>query len=270
MNSKGRFIGQNAKLNLTPNQQGYTDLKLSAFYASTAYCFHKKTHEIADGVYGKVIMVSFKADFPKTSEDWKNKIFKFDSKFADVNGANFDSEFYARYKAFQEKLMSKIIPVLKEAEELGPDIVSTIRFVGHGMGGAGYHMSLPSTNPFKNVIHTFGQPRIGNLQSIQSMLAKKLSVFRVTHMNDYLPRLPESNAFLHPPFEIWIESDCNCSSNKGIDKAYLCYGPIDTLTYTYTESNECINAQPLKSKVAHLGPYFQLMMGECPHLEFEE
>ncbi|KAG9283937.1 hypothetical protein G9A89_006775 [Geosiphon pyriformis] len=278
------------KIYLGPDTPGYMDLQISALYASTAYCFKESKDKVANGVYVKaelifnghnqqIIMISFKADFPKTFEDWSNKLFNFDSKFADSNGVNFDSEFYKRYKSLERRLISKIEPILEEAKTLSSGIVDSIRFVGHGMGEvfailAGYHMALQPNNPFEVIVHTFGQPRIGNTQSTsfiwKLMNEGKMDVLRVTHSNDYLPRIPQSSSFLHPPFEMWIESDCNCRANDGNDRVYGCYGPFNEFLDVYIESNECLNGQPTQSKIANLGPYFQHIMGKCPHPDFEE
>ncbi|KAG9293396.1 hypothetical protein G9A89_006681 [Geosiphon pyriformis] len=97
-----------------------------------------------------------------------------------------------------------------------------------------------------------------------------MDVLRVTHSNNYLLRIPQSSSFLHPSFEMWIESDCNCQANNGNNRIYGCYDLFKEFLDVYIESNECLNGQPTQSKIANLGAYFQHIMGKYPHPDFEE
>ncbi|KAK9696483.1 hypothetical protein K7432_012438 [Basidiobolus ranarum] len=102
-------------------------------------------------------------------------------------------------------------------------------------------------NPSKIIIHTFGQPRVGN-QNFAKLVYKTLSnstisnnLIRVTSKNDPVPHLPpDSFGFVHSPHEVYIHwltgktVSCNDGSSATISEDQDCirsYLPVDVISH---------------------------------------
>ncbi|KAG9293812.1 hypothetical protein G9A89_019150 [Geosiphon pyriformis] len=197
-----------------------------------------------------------------------------------------DAEYF---KYFQDGVLSFSKLLKKEAEAI-PFERYQLRFIGHGVGGvlamfaALYLKRIKSMpKPKKLEVYTFGQPRMGN--KLFALYVNRFlpgSVYRVTNMNDFVPKLLKSNTWYHHSTEYWInQRDCDCSASKEISRTevYRCYGMRQyedehiepTLCNADSEGTEESSIQ------AHFGPYFnydgksgqETIMANCPPLPID-
>ncbi|KAG9296984.1 hypothetical protein G9A89_008570 [Geosiphon pyriformis] len=189
--------------------------------------------------------------------------------------AKVNKYFWDQFRHFHYRFSS----ILGEIEKEGFDDISTVTFVGHGMGAVYATFVAHEFHQFKKTPHislqlfTYGQPRIGNRHFARA-LDEATDIFaRVTYKNDIVVNLPipKNKNYLHPMMEYWIESDnCDCDNNNYLldnTIVYRCHGKLryyldgffpDTFL---DESEECAQAQrPLQFSLNN-GPYFGITMG---------
>ncbi|KAG9307817.1 hypothetical protein G9A89_023382 [Geosiphon pyriformis] len=174
-----------------------------------------------------------------------------------------DAIFYTNFLQAQ----NQIIDLLQNTQKLTK--LDSIVAVGHGVGGVyatfailQYWERVKNFNRKPSLkVYTFGQPRIGDRYFAQFLnsLQEYIQIYRFTHDDDPLPRLP-TNSFTHSMMEFWIDDSCDCNS-----MIYKCPGLITgTNEYLFIEeSNECVNQFNTTSFRANNGPYLGIRMGIC-------
>lgn len=155
----------------------------------------------------------------------------------EVEGAKVMDYFYQRYvKDFREAFLEKIQGLVKQNPGYG------ITFTGHSLGGA---MTVHAAADFilsglgENhdvQVYTFGQPRVGNHEFVDSFIDKISEFYRVTHNKDIVPHIPPCVSNLkhscqkdgilpfypyHASQEIWYNEDSTsftvCDAGVGED-----------------------------------------------------
>ncbi|KAG9285036.1 hypothetical protein G9A89_009846 [Geosiphon pyriformis] len=194
-----------------------------------------------------------------------------------VKGAMVDEEFYEQFLLAWPSLEKKIMKKHR--------LISSINFVGHGVGGvyamlAALEITKKLQSSYTIAVFTFGQPRLGNFQFAQyvnELLTN--SVYRVTNMNDFVPKYPkptETQSWLHYGTEYWIKQEnCECFIKGKMSSAvYKCVG-TRTDQQKFLESEFC-NSRAIGGLVTsernHKGPYFYFatlppkstLMSNCP------
>ncbi|KAG9294514.1 hypothetical protein G9A89_008625 [Geosiphon pyriformis] len=255
-------------------------------FANILYCYRSK-----GSVHSSNSLEGTMADylaFPKSREliayfrgqemsveQWKNR--KTDLvPYKNVPGALVDSIWASNSLTIEEKLESKILKVVKDYEGEG----GTVYLTGHGIGGAyavlvalrlleAYEEAKDRPSAQINVKFaaiSFGQPRLGNKRFVE-YLNQKLTVYRVTNMDDYFPHFPNSNEselsepMVHHDTEYWISDDCDCTnegSNNDELQLYVC-----SQVKNGEENFECnLGTKGLNIR-AHYGPYFGTTFRDC-------
>ncbi|KAG9285302.1 hypothetical protein G9A89_001436 [Geosiphon pyriformis] len=236
-------------------------LKYYIRFAMLSYCFDEET-AIGPGIYAEFFtqgsqgIIAVRGEPIGDQRFWEAKQ-KALVPYPKVDGAKIDIEFNRRFQNIQVNFQKCIDKALEKK------VITHITGVGHGSGG--------------------GQPHIGNLQFanyVNSFSNTTLRIFRVTNMDDYVPRLPPNvfqRFYAHTINEIWIElDDCLCATGN----LFLCNGPLlgpekfigESLHFTApfnqkslfaVSLKECNNQYKTENYAAHNGPYLGMMM-ECP------
>ncbi|KAG9286636.1 hypothetical protein G9A89_005404 [Geosiphon pyriformis] len=268
--------------------------ELNAMYSSMAYCLSAAGgHEMTPGFLAKTrirqrnrfhkdLIISFQGtgsilDWPIVSSDriiptrkqWENK--KYDMvEFERYQDVLVDKAFYSVFINGVPRLQNLIIKALKSRKCL--ECFKTITFTGHGLGGVFAVLSALKfgdlLKKYKVEVFTYGQPPIGNVEFSklvsQLVMKRKLTTYRITHSDDYVPRIHymlRNTAYLYQhAYEIWIDGDCDCVDNK--PTIYICEGPISD--GNLRETMACNLGTKTKGEFSNLGPYFGHKMGKCP------
>lgn len=114
-----------------------------------------------------------------------------------------------------------------------------IVFTGHSLGGAvstvaaGYARKLG----YEVDLYTYGSPRVGNKQFVQFVTDQAGAEYRVTHLDDPVPRLPPLIVgYRHTSPEYWLAD-----------------GSSDTTTYTAADTKVCEGHASVKCNGGTLG-----------------
>ncbi|KAG9287316.1 hypothetical protein G9A89_008947 [Geosiphon pyriformis] len=253
-----------------------------AYYAHISYCLN---HDDGDGVglglFVKIaeyineeneleLIVYFSARM-KSRESWLNKKFKLvDYQLFQAFGlkSKIDEEMSQQFSVAELRIALKINEKLRllnrgKIKEEFP--IKKFNFVGHSIGAAyavltsiKWSITLLLT-PFD--VYTYGMPHIGN-KDFSTGISRlvNLNIYRVTHTDDYVPRLPllAEDTLLHPIFEFWIFTNCDCNR---YEEVWLCLGtPVGEVIL---ESRLCNNHYHYLGDRSHIGPYFGYTMGTC-------
>ncbi|KAG9286554.1 hypothetical protein G9A89_014720 [Geosiphon pyriformis] len=224
----------------------------------------------------KALFVYFKG--PRLSKnEWLGRQFNVSSIEVDEK-ILVDTVWLEHTKQMMPALIGELNEKIREKSQLS---TTKLYFVGHGVGGAYavlaaffvHEAMLGGTiipdgrlKASRIGIITFGAPRVGNLNFVNSIARKfnNKNIFRVTHSNDWLPRefLPKGQ-FLHHETEFWLD-DCDCfSSHKG-HKIFKC---VQKNLEEIDENQECnlgsIGSEEYNISQVNQGPYFGITFGNC-------
>ncbi|KAG9304572.1 hypothetical protein G9A89_020136 [Geosiphon pyriformis] len=262
-----------------------------ASYSSLGYCldfrnqitpgFFAKAEIIDKGLFRKDLVVYFLGTSSifnsssvssnkkvPTRDQWYKQIYHL-IPFSTLTGVLIVEEFYSVFMSAFILLENMMRGLLNSPRFY--QYIKTITFTGHGIGGVfallyGIFFRLNS-HYYKVEIFTYGQPAIGNQEFARFVSGlnakKKIETWRITHSDDYVPRLHKilNTGLVHNPHEIWIDTSCECNGNNYT--VYLCEGRL--INYFSTESMECNYASTTDGEYSNFGPYFGHKMGECPH-----
>ncbi|KAG9307833.1 hypothetical protein G9A89_023398 [Geosiphon pyriformis] len=193
-----------------------------------------------------------------------------------------DTQFYNPVELELPQITDGIDKAIKKYPEIFK--IAPVIFIGHGIGGAyaslaglSYHFqsSKRKNHPARLRVITFGQPRVG-LEMYATLVNVYLEVTRVTHTNDWVPRLFLPPPYMHHEEEFWITTaDCNCIGNNNARKTapmpdgfitLSCKGYHIKAVNRFGENPDC-NLSTKDSEdgqnLAHYGPYFGVTMKQC-------
>ncbi|KAG9289322.1 hypothetical protein G9A89_007883 [Geosiphon pyriformis] len=236
-------------------------LNESARLASLAYCLTGLQDEIFPGILGRNIL---------SVDAWRQKEFSL-IKHNDYETVFVDAVVYRQFVSGEGKIIEKVnqvITIIKAKQQK----IRTIRLIGHAWGGAyavltalkWFSQSVRVNIPVE--VFTFGQPRMGELEFSKKInLLRGVKVYRVTHTDDFVPRLPNPIPrvpFVHHSPEIWIEIECDCENQT---RVWFCSGrPINKAAGEILEHKRCNNQFDTFTSNSNNGPYFGHLMGVCP------
>ncbi|KAG9302083.1 hypothetical protein G9A89_021127 [Geosiphon pyriformis] len=248
-----------------------------AWWAMRSYCLGQN-NLVGPGIYAAVTVRDYRLILMVRGESrvdnqqyWStrnNQLVDYPTTIPAAIGAKVDRIFYENFQRTNGQITPLILSAIKEHN------IKVIVAVGHGSGGVYavlqmlemIHLDL--NIPLK--VYTFGQPHLGNREFVQQFDdindGERISVKRVTNLDDYVPKLPlstEQMFYVQSNTEIWIESDdCECPTGK----TFICLGPIiyqPNRPAIQLESQEC-NAQFTNPNfLPNNGPYFGYIMGNC-------
>ncbi|RAL11160.1 lipase family protein [Aspergillus homomorphus CBS 101889] len=152
----------------------------------------------------KKLVVSFRGS--SSIENWvANLDFIFQDASAICRGCQVHQGFFKAWSSVAATLTTEI----KAAVTKYPGY--TLVFTGHSLGGA---LATIGATVLRNAgypvqLYTYGAPRVGNTALANYITSKGSgSNFRVTHLNDVVPRLPPRLlGYSHPSPEYWITSN---------------------------------------------------------------
>jgi predicted lipase len=145
------------------------------------------------------------------SSDIQNWISNFELEFTapyNDNSIKVHRGLYNEYLLYKDALM-KYLPANKQ---------DNVIITGHSSGGAlSMFMAYDIHTDYDVTVYTFGKPRIGNTNFVES--AKQIKHYRITHHNDIVPHLPEELLhYRHTNTEIWYSGDDDkykiCETNE--------------------------------------------------------
>ncbi|PWW72405.1 alpha/beta-hydrolase [Tuber magnatum] len=128
------------------------------------------------------------------------------------------------YKAF----MNAFPPILASVNSLRAQYPSyKLAVTGHSLGGA---LATITATEFRRLgytteLYTYGAPRVGN-DKFSEFVSQSSGNYRVTHLNDPVPRLPPAAlGYYHISPEYWISYG---DSNIQASKVQIYYGILNT------------------------------------------
>ncbi|KAJ5344606.1 hypothetical protein N7452_002610 [Penicillium brevicompactum] len=150
----------------------------------------------------KLLVVSFRGSRALTT--W---IANINFGLTDASSLCSDCEAHSGFLESWETVADDLTSKIKSAQSTysGYQLVLT----GHSFGGA---VAALGGTALRNggltvSLYTYGQPRIGN-EALATYITNQGSLWRVTHQDDIVPKLPPSSwGFSHPSPEYWITSD---------------------------------------------------------------
>ncbi|KAG9300227.1 hypothetical protein G9A89_007686 [Geosiphon pyriformis] len=184
--------------------------------------------------------------------------------YSQIDGVKIDQEFKIRFESIKKKFERF------HHSQLRNEAIEYVIGIGHGSGGVyvllGMLELIALNIKQKLNVFTYGQPRVGNRQFAYyvNSLVNKITIHRITNMDDYVPRLPprvSKSLYTHTLLENWIEDDCLCTTQK----VFACAG--SKIKNFFEESPECNNQYTTSNYAAHNGPYVGMMM-QCPTQNF--
>lgn len=130
------------------------------------------------------------------------------SKLSPYNDSSIMVEkgFYKSYQYLQPMLFDNLLQL---QQKYGTYDIS---ITGHSLGAAqatlyAYDIGIMLDYTVKN-FYTFGSPRVGNSNFVNSFSLLQIIPFRVTHYYDIVPHVPEEIlGYLHIPNEIWYNEE---------------------------------------------------------------
>ncbi|CAG7915589.1 unnamed protein product [Penicillium olsonii] len=124
----------------------------------------------------------------------------------DVSSLCSGCEAHAGFWESWETVADDVASQLKSAQSTYPGYKVVV--TGHSFGGA---VAALASAALRNAgtsleLYTYGEPRLGN-KALATYTTEQGSLWRVTHTNDIVPRLPPTSfGFSHPSPEYWVTS----------------------------------------------------------------
>lgn len=142
------------------------------------------------------------------SSDINNWISNLDAVFTypyPDNTIGVHSGLYSEYNKYKEQMYMFVYGL-----EYGVKLLLT----GHSSGSIlvsllAYDLVNSGLISHSNIdLYTYGSPRMGNKQFMESFISKNISHSRITYKHDIVPHLPEEMlGYIHLPHEIWYNKD---------------------------------------------------------------
>ncbi|KAG9287318.1 hypothetical protein G9A89_008949 [Geosiphon pyriformis] len=278
--------GNQQRIRISNESELFSHLENAARLASFAYCLDENEDEVAPGIRAKAELVRLSeqlvyinlyiSGLDYSQEEWIKRPFHL-VNHSTFENALIDTVFQTQFILAKDNIRQRLDQVLSREVTKG-DLIQNINVIGHSVGGvyavltAISWISERTQNLPPIFVITFGQPRMGNIELAkilnQMILLNDLALIRVTHTDDYVPRLPiqKPHLLMHHEHEIWIKSECECPKETEI---YFCQGRSLNYKAGIIEENQfCINGNSDQQlgKLAHNGPYFGYIMGTCQNL----
>jgi len=147
---------------------------------------------------------------------------------------------YLEYLLYKERLFSYV-----QGLDENDSLIITGHSSGSGVGSfLAYDLVLEGVLLYNNIsLYTFGSPRIGNKEFVNSFLSFDIPYNRITYKKDIVPHLPqELLGFIHIPHELWFTSSykyklCNDGGDNEDDSCsnscspFSCTSVSDHLNY---------------------------------------
>ncbi|KAG9295529.1 hypothetical protein G9A89_000180 [Geosiphon pyriformis] len=214
-----------------------------------------------------------------TTKQWNRrksvlKQFEFGLSYKQHRNILVDNEWYTDMRYIIPDLFRRLINLVSKRDEQKIPVF----FIGHGIGGAyavmaalAMHNELARENTelwkVIPIVATFGQPRIGVENFALIVNHFNMTIARVTHANDSVPRLHLPKypflGFRHHGTEFWIPKQiCECDDIEKY-QVFICPVPDQRKHGENPECNSGQRGSVIETEEAHRGPYFGITMGNC-------
>ncbi|KAI1480206.1 hypothetical protein K445DRAFT_319885 [Daldinia sp. EC12] len=133
--------------------------------------------------------------------------------------------FHTAWKEIEDELLDAITA----AKEANPSY--KIVFTGHSLGGAVATVAAGYAREqgYELDLYTYGSPRVGNQAFVDFVTAQPGGEYRVTHLDDPVPRLPPIAAdYRHTSPEYWLANDGSNSTIYAASDIKVCDGFANT------------------------------------------
>lgn len=78
-------------------------------------------------------------------------------------------------------------------------------------------------------LYTFGSPRVGNMAFVEFVSAQEGNEYRMTHLDDPIPRLPGHQfGYYHTNVEYWLSDGTTTTVNYNASDVVICTGFYNT------------------------------------------
>ncbi|KAL4914460.1 Alpha/Beta hydrolase protein [Aspergillus aurantiobrunneus] len=182
-----------------PTVEAAETITLAEFYEENEY--GDVAGFLAADTTNELLVVSFRGS--RTIDTWvANLDFGLEAVDDLCSGCEVHGGFWKAWQVVADTLTTGI----EDALTTYPDY--TVVFTGHSFGGA---LATLGATQLRNAgysieLYPYGSPRVGN-EALAQYITDQGSIYRVTHTNDIVPRLPPmAFNFSHPSPEYWITS----------------------------------------------------------------
>ncbi|OHF02786.1 lipase [Colletotrichum orchidophilum] len=128
-----------------------------------------------------------------------------------------------------DEIRDSLLASVKSAKAANPSY--TIIATGHSLGGAVVTIAAAELrrDGYPVDIYTYGSPRVGNHAFVNFVTNQPGAEYRVTHVDDPVPRLPPILFdYQHTSPEYWLSTGGATTINYGINDIKVCEGPTNT------------------------------------------
>ncbi|KAI8959102.1 alpha/beta-hydrolase [Daldinia sp. FL1419] len=135
------------------------------------------------------------------------------------------SGFLASWKEIEDDLLDGV----SEAKKANPSY--KIIFTGHSLGGAVATVAAGYARDqgYELDLYTYGSPRVGNQAFVDFVTAQPGGEFRVTHLDDPVPRLPPIAVdYRHTSPEYWLSDQSGNTTVYAASDVKVCEGFANT------------------------------------------
>ncbi|BCR89853.1 lipase family protein [Aspergillus chevalieri] len=155
---------------------------------------------LAADTTNNLLVLSFRGS--RTIDNWIDNIDFIQEDITDVcNDCWAHGGWWDAWQEVADELSGQI----KDAVNQYPDYKMV--FTGHSLGGA---LATIAATVLRNEgytidLYTYGSPRVGN-EALSEYITAQGTLYRVTHTNDVVPKLPPPIGYAHPSPEYWVTS----------------------------------------------------------------
>ncbi|KAI1643134.1 alpha/beta-hydrolase [Daldinia loculata] len=128
-----------------------------------------------------------------------------------------------------QEIEDALLDGVAAAKEANPSY--KIIFTGHSLGGAVATVAAGYARDqgYELDLYTYGSPRVGNQAFVDFVTAQPGGEFRVTHLDDPVPRLPPIAVdYRHTSPEFWISDESDNSTINAASDIKVCEGFANT------------------------------------------
>ncbi|KAI0851606.1 alpha/beta-hydrolase [Daldinia vernicosa] len=142
-----------------------------------------------------------------------------------VDGCLIHSGFFLSYKEIEDKMLDGVMAAVLANPSY------KVVFTGHSLGAAVATIAAAYARDmgYKLDLYTYGSPRVGNQAFVNFVTAQPGGEFRVTHLDDPVPRVPPIFVdYRHTSPEYWLSDEHGNSTLYAPSDIKICEGFANT------------------------------------------
>ncbi|KAL0943663.1 lipase [Colletotrichum truncatum] len=140
-----------------------------------------------------------------------------------------DCKIHSGFSNAWDEVKDSVINYVKAAKAANPTF--TVIATGHSLGGAISTIAAADLRRqgFPTDVYTYGSPRVGNEAFTKFVTDQPGAEFRITHLDDPVPRLPPIFlGYRHTSPEYWLSTGSTTTVNYTIADIKVCEGSANT------------------------------------------